>query len=441
MVLSAKPKDYVRGVVAAELAIQKKKPPGKLKLIIRKGNPYYTTDLMDVCVHKAKGILIFHDENEAEREDGVDLDVIRLLMTVAECDIREDCRVVVETRTGKTRQIVDNLCQKMPILKDKNIVAYSYNRKLGQFLANSVLCPDITPVMYDLLSFDGSTFFETEYKQCDEFMAEFSDSLPVTIHGKTFAMAENRKKTEYKREAPLSTDKRIKPSLINRPPVGTLYIIGQNKKLDYMTASLVASRYKPHLRMYKTADRKAFVEDILADTGMRTAVILSDDSSDCNDDNVFLTLINLVERCGFAPDFKIIAEIFDPKKQRTVEQFGVHNVIISNRIVSFFALQMLVSQSTGDFFEELFSPVAHDGNFDLWVDEAKYLFDFEEQDKYVFDSYAEFVLASYHGANGKIMPLGLKRDGENIYFSCEGLDKVRDVVITADDKVIYVLYR
>ena len=443
LILSDKTKEYVSGVVQAELAASRKKPVTKLKMIIRKGNPYYATELNDISVHQAKGVLIFHDDQITEKPDGVDLDVVRLLMAVAECDLRPDCQVVVETRTGKTRTIVDDLCRSMPTLASKKIAAYSYNRKLGQFLANSVLCPELTPVMYDILSFDGSTFYQTEQTPCADFLANYGESLPVVVNNKTFAMAYTSKDVRVKRSEPFTTDKRLAPSTLVKPDIGTLYIIGTNRKLDYMMASLVSSKYKPKIRTYKTDERKDFVAAITADTGTRTAVILSDDNSDCDDDNVFLTLIELADKFGLNPPFKIVAEIFDPKKQRSIELFNVRNVIISNRVVSFFALQLLVSPGSGDFFEEMFSQRTVDqGKFDLWVDDAKYLFEYADgADKHVFDSYAEFVSAAYHGSGGKIMPLGFSYSDRAVYFSCEGLDKVRDVAVKPDDKIVYIVYK
>jgi len=441
LLLSDKTKEYVSGVVAAELATCKKKPKTKLRLVIRKGNPYYATELKDVCIHKAKGVLIFHDESYADKMDGVDLDVVRLLMTIAECDLREDCQVVIETRTGKTRTIVDDLKTTMPALSGLNIAAYSYNRKLGQFVANSVLCPDLTSVMYDMLSFEGSTFYPVDYMPCNEYLAKYSESLPVTTGNKTFAMAYEPKSVLETRSEPYSTDRVLSPSTVTKPDIGTLYIIGHNAKFDYMTASLVSSKYKPRIRTYKTAERKSFVEDLKDDKGTKTAVILSDDNGDCNDDNVFLTLIELSNNFGSKPPFKIVAEIFDPKKQRSVELFGVHNVIISNRVVSFFALQLLIRPGSDGFFEEMFSQrTTNEGKFDLWVDEAQYLFDFGDSDNHTFESYAQFVLAAYNGSGGKIMPLGIA-GLENIYFSCEGLDKKRDVIISKDTKVVYVVYK
>jgi len=444
LLLSDRTKEYVGGVVKAELAASRKKPKGKLNMIIRKGNPYYATELKDICIQQAKGILIFHDDNEPENADGIDLDVVRLLMAVAECELAEGCQIVVETRTGKTRTIVDDLRKNMPVLKDKKIVAYSYNRKLGQFLANSVLCPELTPVMYDILSFEGSTFYQTEYTPCGEFLANYAESLPVTTGDMTFAMTSSQKLARVKRPEVFTTDKRLSLSTIDKPDAGTLYIIGRNLKFDYMTASLVSSKYKPRVRTYRTDERKKFVQELMEDTGTRTAVILSDDEGEaCNDDNVFLALIDLADKFGLNPPFKIVAEIFDPKKQRSVELFNVRNVIISNRVVSFFALQLLVSPGSDIFFEEMFSPRTGDkGKFDLWVDDAKYLFRYEEgKDKHTFDSYAEFVLAAYHGTGERILPLGFSKWEGNVYFSCEGLDKQRTVEVDKDDKIIYVVYK
>jgi len=58
LILSDKTKDFVRDALNAELAMIKDKPRAKVNLVVRQGNPFSASDLSDVCIAEARGILI-----------------------------------------------------------------------------------------------------------------------------------------------------------------------------------------------------------------------------------------------------------------------------------------------------------------------------------------------------------------------------------------------
>ena len=224
-----------------------------------------------------------------------------------------------------------------------------------------------------------------------------------------------------------------------------LFIIGRNRKTDYMLESLSTDKCPIEIKHFDTNDIENFVKAVCdSDDENTIALILSDDSVEvCQyDANVFLTLIEFSKRCDLpCRKFKIIAELLEPDNLRAVEEFNVRNIIISTRIISFLATKLLTDPEAELFYEDVFthSKTTDDVKFDIWVDSAKCLFDFEGKDKLHFASYTEFVNAAYYGTDKKIMPLGkTEYDGSVTYF-CVDMDTT-PLELGEDTPILYVDY-
>jgi hypothetical protein len=177
-----------------------------------------------------------------------------------------------------------------------------------------------------------------------------------------------------------------------------------------------------------------FIND-LSENVRRTAVILSDD---IHDDNVFLALIEINARYGATPPFEIVVELKDPNKQKNLEQFNITKIIVSNRIVSFYALQNLVKSDSTEFYDTILDYGR--GEFDIWIDKACFIFDMVGDAPISFDSYSQFVLSAFLGTDKSILPIGLARNESNTFF-CFDLDKSQEFVLQPTDGLIYVKYR
>lgn len=172
-------------------------------------------------------------------------------------------------------------------------------------------------------------------------------------------------------------------------------------------------------------------------------MILSEDTPgiQTRDENVFLTLIELNQKFGTQNrPFKIIAEILEPKNQESIEQLNIQNIIVSSRIISFFATKLILDAKSDQFYEDVFthSLKGAQSQFYIWVDEVKHLLAGEEN--LAFRSYAELVNGVYYNSDRKLIPLGMIRDGKITYF-CRELDKKRTLTLRDSDSIIYVRHK
>jgi len=447
IILSDKTRDFVMSELKAEISMLKDKPNAKLKLIGRKRNPHTFAEQQHICIKCARDILITDDardagENVSDLATG-DYGILKLVLKLSNADIDSGCPIGVEADSFETAKMVRQLKKTVPGLRNKSIMAFSHNRKLGQFLALSILCPALSGVLSDLLAFTGCMFYPIDKIPTDEYLSKYSGGIPIISLDKTYVLAEEKQDCFKKRNEEFCCERRLPPAKEKKKKKTIkLYLIGENKKSEYMLEELKHENAPVEIHKYGTYETKRFAED-LARHGDEdsVALILSDGGAkeEDYDSNVFLTLIELssVTDLG-ARKFQIIAELLEPDNQKSLEEFNIQNIIVSTRIISFFATKLLLDPKAEQFYEEIFSTTQNGTEkMDLWIDDAKYLFDLEGGAS--FSSYAEFVNAAYYGADKKRMPIGLIRDEKETYF-CIDMDKEREFVLSPDDKIIYIEY-
>ncbi|MDR3021069.1 MAG: hypothetical protein LBU60_00050 [Clostridiales bacterium] len=433
LILSNKNKQFLDKIIKHQTKQRIQRPTSKVNLIVRSGNPHSVAELADICLSQCKAVLIVHDQRDIEK-DSVDLDVLQLLLTVSSQEMSKESHIVVETQSFKMRQVMYDMQNAIPSLMCKKISSYSYDKLLGQFLATSILRPNLTSVLYDLLSFVDFSIYDSDRAQpLEDYLVKFTDSVPIySANGKTFAIAQSQKALFSQRSNLLKIDRRLVPIAYICNQEIVYYILGDNNKYQFMMQSIKKTNPKAICRSYKYEELNKFVKD-LHEPKRRTAVVLSDMQSD---DNVILALIELNKHFGLNPPFEIVAEIKDPNKQINIEQFNVNSVIVSNKVVSFYALQNMVKKEASWFYETLLDH--KNGEFNIWSEKAMYIFDFLES-QLIFDSYAEFIHAVFFGSQKRMMPIGISGQQGNTFF-CFGLDQKREFVLKPSDSLIYIHY-
>lgn len=147
------------------------------RIIVRTGNPRYSSDLMDVGYCNAKAIYVM----QIEGDDTPDFEVIQTCMAISatnkftndvvedmevDSDVgREDCvRVVAEVSSFKTLKMLSELSVapiKIGNMKQNFSVSPLCNEfVLGKLYANIAMQPTISPVINEILSQAGSEFVE-----------------------------------------------------------------------------------------------------------------------------------------------------------------------------------------------------------------------------------------------------------------------------------------
>ncbi|MCL2861209.1 MAG: hypothetical protein FWE22_02235 [Firmicutes bacterium] len=493
LIISDKTREMIRSDLESELSMIDHKPKGTLKLVVRKGNPFQICELEDVSIESAKGILIMHQEGAK------DYDIVKQILKLSHFDISPHCPIGVECDAYETAQLVRRTVPLIPGLMNKSIQAFSHNRKLGQFLAISILCPQIPNVLGYILSSTGSSFYPIDRIDHEEYLKTHNEGIPVgTLFDKTFVLSLGVKEASKKRYEPLSNIAPVMPSRINSPQEElTVFIIGKNKKSPYMLKELEHKNIR--IQKYETDQHVVFAKDVseFADENS-VVVILSDDSvyEKDYDDNVFLTLVELSEYIQEKDrKFSLIVEILEPDNQKSISEFGVSNVIVSTKIISFFATKLLSDEHAQYFyrqllisgdrshklltdeleiyidrlkkrpakrekskFEKVLSDLIIEGKIptlakiaedvekyysemppriSLNVEKAKYLFHFENENM-SYETLAHFVYGAYLGTKGNVVVIGTMKNGKNVFFS-ETLDKKEKFEVNENDELIVVL--
>jgi hypothetical protein len=444
LLLSGAKKQQVFDELDATIAELDEKPKYKINLIVRQGNPASLSELKDVGVERAGAVLIMNSSANANDESYETdyLGSLDLVLKLSNFKLRPNVPIGVETSTQEASDIMRSLRKDIPGLNDKQIQFFAHHKKIGQFMALAVSNPDLCNVLSEILSYRGCEFYPIDKISREEYLQSHCAGIPTVVIGdKMYCLADDELAARRKRVFQYKTERRLRASregLTTRPPL-KLFVIGQNRKYQYMLEALKFTRPDALISHFKTNDIKNFVDTVMKQGDCNSvAVVLSDDTvpPKSYDANVFWTIIELSRMASInGRPFKIFVEIIDPKNQKSLEKLNIQNFIVSTQIVSAFSNKLLNDANSVDFYEEMFMPL---GFFDIDVSRANEIFNITEAQ--TFSSYAEFVHACYYGtreADAAIMPFGIYTDAKNYVLFCAELDKKRDFVVKPADKIIY----
>jgi len=449
LLLSDAKKQQVFDELNAAIAELDEKPKHKINLIVRQGNPASLSELKDVGIERASGILIMNNNaSSGGASSGGDshetdyLNSLDLVLKLGNFNLRPNVPIGVETSTQEASEIMSSLRKDITGLNDLQIQFFAHHKKIGQFMALAVSNPDLCNVLSELLSYRGCEFYPIGKISREEYLQSHCEGIPTVVFGdKMYCLADDESAARRKRAFPYKTERRLQASreaLTGRPL--KLFVIGKNRKYKYLVEALKITRPDTVINHFETGDIHNFVDTVVKQGDADTvAVVLSDDTVPPKnyDMNVFWTIIELSRVSSIKErPFKIFAEIIDPKNQKSLENLNIQNFVVSTQVVSTFSNKLLNDADSVNFYEELF--VIPSKFLDIDVSRANEIFDITEEQ--TFSSYAEFVHAGYYGTLGKdtaIMPLGIFIDEKNYILFCAELDKKRGFAVNPGDKIIY----
>jgi len=454
LLLSDAKKQQVFDELNAAIAELDEKPKHKINLIVRQGNPASLSELKDVGIERASGILIMNNNagsggastggastGDESRETDY-LGSLDLVLKLGNFNLRPNVPIGVETSTQEASEIMSSLRKDISGLNDLQIQFFAHHKKIGQFMALAVSNPDLCNVLSELLSYRGCEFYPIETISREDYLENHCAGIPTVVFGdKMYCLADDESAARRKRAFPYKPERRLQPSksgLTKRPL--KLFVIGKNRKYKYLVEALKITHPDTVINHFETNDIHNFVDTVVKQGDRDSvAVVLSDDtvSPKNYDANVFWTIIELSRMASINErPFKIFAEIIDPKNQKSLENLNIQNFVVSTHVVSTFSNKLLNDANSVYFYEELF--VIPSSFFDIDVSRANEIFDITEAQ--TFSSYAEFVHAGYYGTRGAdtaIMPFGIYTDAKNYVLFCAELDKKRVFVVNPTDKIIY----
>ena len=451
VILSHKNKEYITSEIESVIAnydISKKKK--KINVIVKEGNPLLRGDLEDVSVDKASGIVIMSREDMSHGNDenisNSDLLTLKIMLALGNFNINNKCNIVVELDSDETKDQIMELSQTINNLKTKSIIPISFNRKIGQMIAQTIIEPLLANIYLDILSYDGFEFYSTKTNiSVDKYLSTYNSAIPIIKYNSIFVFAEDEKDLYKKRDKEYKTDRKIIFHDKEKYADFTVFVIGDNKKRKHIIENLKLSNalYKANFEVkeYHKDDTKTLISDINDTKGIRKVLILSDDTveADSYDANVFVTLIALQNAFKERKGIPFITELLDSRNLNSVKDFNIKNAIISNRIMSLLISQLVLNAGSLKFYENLLTIDDEVGgdNFDIKINKVREILDLNQN--LTFESQAELINAFYYGSDKAGMLIGIIKDG-NIEYLSKKMDEHSEITLDKEDSLIYVKY-
>lgn len=450
IVLSDKSKEYIEGELKSLFLTNDVKQKIKANLIIKEGDSLLRGNLEDISIDKASQICVMVKEGMIDTDDdnvvNSDLLNLKIVLKLGSFNIKEDCQIVVETDSDEARTQIDSLSRKLASLRKLNITAISFNKKIGQIIAQSLVMPQMSNLYSELFSFEGSQFYSIESEQdIDQYMKTHSDAIPVYKEDNLFVLATSEENCEKVRQEEYITDKKFKKVDKDSPESANIFIIGENAKTKFLLQSLTRSHEYGdidfHYKHYEKMDIKSLINDVKEAEGERKILILSDDkvSADSYDANVFVALIELSKAFPQKEGITYITELLDSRNLASVKDFNIHNTIISNRMMSLLITQLALNKSSKRFFEKVLtiSTAKKANDFDIVITKAAQSVVIKED--MVFESKADLLRTYYNTFEGTRILIGLVQE-DQIKLLNQDQDKKEDIVLHPDDSFIYLKY-
>ncbi len=448
LILSNYSKDFIENEIKSVISSHNALFKRKAKLIIKEGSPLLRGNLDDISIENASSIVIMNREDLKPGDDenitNSDLSSLKIMLALGNFHLKENTNIVIETDEENTAVKMENLTIKMDNLKNKTIIPVSFNKKLGQVIAQTIVTPSLANIYLDILSFEGAEFYSRDKMDVDEFLRDYTNAIPIINYNKLFVFSDDEKNINIKREKPYTNNRLLKTREKIDIEDFTVFVIGKNKKQPYIVENLKLSDnlYTADftVKEYNKNEYNKMIEDIKVTDGIKKVLILSDDtvSDDSYDANVFVSLIAL--QSAFPDtDITFITELLDSRNLNSIKDFNIKNAIISNRIMSLFITQLALNSDSKKFFNSLLLSDSEKGGevFDINVSPVHKIL--EPNQNLVFNSKAELINSFYYSYEKKAMILGYIKKGIVTYLTKE-IDKPEEIRLSEDDLIIYIKY-
>lgn len=450
VILSNQTKEYIESEIKSLFLANDVTQKYKANLIIKEGDPLLRGNLDDISIEKASQIVVMAREDMSDGDDdnilNQDLLNLKIVLRIGSFEIPSNTQIVVETDSDETRQQIENISYTVSSLKGKSIIPVSFNRKIGQIIAQSIVSPEMAEVYLELFSFQGAEFYSIDSKETvEEYMNTHDNSIPVVKLNKLFVLADDEKECLKRREGAISSIVPLKPVVIRPYKNCNIFVIGDNKKsefiLDNLNRSAESDEFNYQIKHYHKNENDLLIKDIKETEGEKKVLILSDDnvSEESYDANVFVTLIELSKAFPKRENLTLITELLDSRNLSSVRDFDIHNTIISNKMMSILITQLAMNLDSKKFYHKLLTTDhAGDANdFDIQITLAKDLIEMDKE--FIFKSKGELLHSFYKCFNGKNILIGICRN-DDVFFLNSNQDKEEEIKVSSKDSFIYVKF-
>ena len=229
IILSEQPREYIKTEVESVLS-SVGKTKKKINLIIKDGNPLLRSNLEDISITKAQAIVVVAREDLPSGDNknitNSDLDVLKITLALGDFDIPRECNIVCETDSEVTRFKIENIARTIETLKSKTVIPVSFNKKIGQIIAQTVINPEMASIYLELLSYSGFEFYSYDEIEVDDYLKNYNNAIPIIKYNKLFVLAEDEKRISLKRDSLYETTRKLKLTSVNPNVDTTVFVIG-----------------------------------------------------------------------------------------------------------------------------------------------------------------------------------------------------------------------
>ena len=455
VIMSDKTKEQVAAEVDSILAAceYEEENKRKLNLIVKVGNPLLQGDLADISIANASHVIIMSREDMSKGDDANidnnDLLSLKVLLALGNFDISKDCNVVIETDSEAIKEKLEELSDTLGNLKDKTIIPVSFNRKIGQIIAQTMLEPRMADIYTELLSFAGFEFYSYGTDEVEAYLGTHNSAIPIIKYDRLFVLAKDAAdlSTTRNEAVDISSVKPFRTQSVSLDVHCTIFIIGDNKKARFIKENLALATvgYGAAFKVfdYHKDETDRLIEDIRRTEGPKKVLILSDDSvsADSYDANVFVTLIALQTAFKHRnrEELSFVTELLDSKNYNSIRDFHIKNAIISNRMMSLILSQLALNADSKRFYDGLLTVDTEEGGdaFDVKIERVgDMVADIAEMH---FDTAADLIRRFYVSFDRQYMLIGYIREDE-VHFLAQNQDKRTPLDLTADDQFIFIKY-
>jgi hypothetical protein len=458
IILCDKERDEVLNSIASVFTDNKQKMKN-MRIFVKEGDPLSSKHLDDISLGEAKYIGVFLSDVEGEGENDMtakDINAVKTLLTMM--NLNTNANIVVEVENDVAVEKIEGLLKVSESEIDRHIIAFSHNAVVGHILGRSVINPTFDAVYNQLLSYEGVEFYGIDSEDVEDALYKYNDCIPVVNYDdddkvdengnmaadQLYILSDNRETLGVRPEKK-SYVKELKYCENKKRDKFTVFIVSSGGEHSFVVEELNAYAQSSNdigeYRSYSYSDLEQLKSDLLSISGKKKILLLSSSEEGAKQDaDVFLAALDLKLTGTIDDSAEVYAEIVNPINMKSLQNLGVVSVIVSNRIVSLFMLQLLTHANSKKFYRDLISindGIGNDG-IDVDIMRADELLMFDSE--YISFSCQSELVQSFYIASGKTkMCMGIKH-GDELRFLCDGMDKPEDLRVYPEDELVLAVY-
>ncbi|MBQ9415902.1 MAG: hypothetical protein IJU20_03555 [Clostridia bacterium] len=387
-----------------------------LSVFVKQGKPGSRKALKEISVKRAKSIALLVPANQTASE-ATDVDTFKLLMGII--GITKSASIAIEAVNEDTVNDIEEMVKASPELSDLKLTTFTKGGVVGHILARSAINSSYSDLYYSLMTYQNGGFYEIPARtDLEGTMGYYNNCIPVAHYKEAgddmvYALASRPSgvcrspgRKVYNTTVPYRKKFNANSFI--------LFVIGQNSRSEAIVeearAYTESKQGRIECRVYPfDVDTDALLDELNTSTRRRKKIlILSDETAGADhvDVNVFVTLLNLKASHRLPANVEISAELLDQSNRSSLAALNVTSVIISNRMVALYLVQLMTHPDHTSFYQGMLSSKTDYSKPDLDVDirYAEELFDLSSP--LTFTCRGEFISAVYKSSGHEYIPIG-----------------------------------